>query len=270
MMILSYNPLGDNLAWVWELMALLITFSVIQALVLVNGVFQKRELLPTYITRKIIHIFAALLYLLCWMLYSGNTTSRYFAMVIPLAFIVWFAAIGLGLRKDEPIVNSMSRSGDPRELLGGTMHYAIVMLLATLLFFETAIPGTAVNPAALLIIGALAGGDGLAEIIGRRYGGERKFGIGGSEKTIAGTIAMFVGAAVMTLALLAAFSISTALVLSSTIGLVVFSSLLATIAEALSPKGIDNYVISIAVFIGIIIIYLVIPDMWPYPTLFTL
>ena len=62
-MLLGINPLPDNLAWVRDVIALIITFGVIQALVLVNGVLQKRELLPSYITRKIIHIFAASLYL---------------------------------------------------------------------------------------------------------------------------------------------------------------------------------------------------------------
>jgi hypothetical protein len=37
-MLLSINPLADNLAWVWDIIALIITFGVIQALVLVNSV----------------------------------------------------------------------------------------------------------------------------------------------------------------------------------------------------------------------------------------
>jgi ABC-type arginine/histidine transport system permease subunit len=66
------NPLGSNLWWAWDIIALIITFVVIQALVLVNGRLQKRELLLTYITRKIIHIFAAPLFAVCWLLYSGS------------------------------------------------------------------------------------------------------------------------------------------------------------------------------------------------------
>ena len=109
-MLLSINPLADNLAWVWDIIALIITFGVIQGLVLVNGYLQKRELLPTFITRKIIHIFAASLYLVCWLLFSGSGSSQYFAMFVPLAFIGQFSAIGFGLRKDEAFVKSMSRS----------------------------------------------------------------------------------------------------------------------------------------------------------------
>jgi isopentenyl phosphate kinase len=74
----------------------------------------------------------------------------------------------------------MSRSGNPRELLGGTMHYAIVMLITTILFFNAGDPSCKDNPVALYILGALAGGDGLADILGRRYGAKRTFGFGGA------------------------------------------------------------------------------------------
>lgn len=268
-MVASMNPLSDNLAWVWNIVALVLTFIVIQTLVLINGALQKRELLPTYITRKIIHIFAAPLYVICWLLFAGTDGGgRYFAAVVPLAFIGQFAAIGLGLRKDEAFVNSMSRSGNPRELLGGTLHYAIVMLLATILFFDAAEAGQAVNPAALLILGALAGGDGLADIIGRRFGGKTTFGIGGSEKTPVGTAAMFAGSVLMSLLLVAVFSAGTQLTVGAALLPVLIVSAFATLVEAFSPKGLDNYLIAAAVFVGILI--LSATPLWPFTPLFTL
>jgi len=267
-MLLNMNPLGPNLAFVWDVIALVLTFVVIQTLVLVNGLLQKREILPTYITRKVIHMFAAPLYVICWMLFSGEAASRYLAMVVPLAFIGQFAAIGLGMRKDEAFVNSMSRTGNPRELLAGTMHYAIVMLVCTILFFETAVPNTTPNPAALLILGALAGGDGLADIIGRRYGAGRTFGPAGSQKSVPGSIAMFVGAAGMSLILVAIFSINTNLSVGMVLLPTLLLSLFATIVEAFSPKGLDNYAIALAVVVGIVILSLV--GMWPFAPLWTL
>lgn len=257
----SMNPLGANLAWLWDLAALIVTFGVIQALVIINGMVQKRNLLPTFITRKIIHIFAATLYVLCWLLYTGSGPSRYVAMLVPLAFIIQFTAIGLGLRKDEAFVNSMSRSGDPRELLGGTLHYAVVMLLCTLFFFNA---GDVDNPAALYILGALAGGDGLADILGRRFGGTRTFGVGGAEKTVVGSLGMFAGSfiliALLTLIFGTDFNLLSIAVLS----------LLATVAEALTPKGFDNYTIAAAVFIGILLLSSLLPTLWPYTPVFTL
>lgn len=260
----SMNPLGANLWWLWDIIALIITFVVIQALVLVNGQLQKRELLPTYITRKIIHIFAAPLFVLCWQLYSGSGASRYFAMIVPLAFIIQFAAIGLGMRKDEAFVNSMSRSGNPRELLGGTLHYAIVMFIVTILFFNAGGAAGNNNPVALYIFGALAGGDGLADIVGRRYGGSKTFGFGGAQKTWIGSLGMFVGSFLMILALTAIFG--TGLILPT----IVILSLFATIVEAITPKGFDNYTISLAVFAGIVILSAAVPSLWPYTPLITL
>lgn len=254
--------------WLWDVIALVITFVAIQALVLVNGAVQKRQILPTYITRKIIHIFAAPIYLVCWLLFSGDGASRYIAALVPLAFIIQFAAIGLGLRKDEAFVNSMSRSGNPRELLGGTLHYAIVMLLTTLLFFEVGGPGRLVNPAALLILGCLAGGDGLADVIGRRYGGRRTFGVGGATKTVAGTAAMFVGSVVLSLALAAVFAAGGELSLGALLLPLLLLSALATVAEALTPKGIDNYTIAAAVFLGVLL--LSATALWRFGPLFTL
>lgn len=264
----TLNPLGDNLAWAWDVIALILTFIVIQALVLVNGFLQRRELLPTYITRKVIHIFAAPLYLVCWLLFSGAGGSRYFAMIVPLAFVAQFAAIGLGWRQDESFVKSMSRSGDPRELLGGTMHYAIVMFLVTVLFFDSGVPGAPVNPAALVILGCLAGGDGLADIIGRRFGGKPKFGVGEAEKTYVGSAAMFVGSVLMSLLLIVIFSLGTQLQVGEAFLPALILSLIAAIAEGFSPKGVDNYLISLAVFIGILI--LSATPLWPYAPLFTL
>ena len=261
--LLSIGP-----SWVTDLVALLITFVAIQALVMINGALQKRELLPTYITRKIIHIFAAPIFVLCWMLYSGSASSRLFAAVVPLAFIVQFAAAGFGWRKDEAFVNSMSRSGDPRELLRGTMHYAIIMLIAVLLFFTTGKPGTVFIPTAMIMLGALAGGDGLADIVGRRYGGEKTFGIGGSKKTVAGTLAMFAGSLLMSMLLLAGFGLFSAVDLGGLFLPVLLLSLLATVIEAISPKGIDNILIPVSVFIGILLLTFLAPDLWPYP-LFT-
>jgi dolichol kinase len=235
--------------WLQDGLALVLTVIAIQALVLVNGVLQKKSLLPTYITRKIIHIFAAPIFVLCWMLYSGAPASRFFAAMVPLAFIIQFGAIGLGWYQDEAFVKSMSRSGDPRELLGGTMHYAVVMLVAVLAFFTTGSPGKAFAPAAMLILGSLAGGDGLADIIGRRYGG-KSFGIGGSTKTLAGSLAMFVGSFAMSWLLLAAFGWRSGQGSAALVMPALALSLLATVVEAFSPQGFDNYTIPLAVLAG--------------------
>jgi phytol kinase len=232
-----------------DMLALVVTFLAIQGLVTANGVLQKKGLLPAYVTRKVIHLFAAPVFLLCWLLYANTVASRYWAALVPLAFIAQFALIGTGIRKDDKFVQSMSRTGDPKELLGGTMHYAIAMLVTTLLFFDNG-SGQEFNPAAILILGSLAGGDGLADIVGRRFGGKRRFGFSGAKKTPIGSCAMFIGSVVMVLGLGAAFSTVGAFSLRWLAVPAVVVSLVAMVVEAATPKGLDNYTIPVGALIG--------------------
>lgn len=168
--------------------------------------------------------------------------------------------------KNDDFVNSMSRSGDPRELLEGTLYYAIVMLLMTFFWFYASSTGIEnANPTALLIIGCVSGGDGLADIIGRKFGGEKKFGIRGSEKTIIGSIGMLVGSILVTSILVLIFSLEAPHINLATLILpIIVVSIVATIVEALSPKGTDNFLIFLAVILMLLLLELAFPDFWPY------
>jgi dolichol kinase len=265
-MVLSIFP--DNFAWLWDLIAMVIATVTLLLVVKINGKIQKSGKLPTYITRKIIHIVVAPIFLLTWFLYTCTAASRYIAMLVPLAFVGQFIAIGTGLMKDEDSVRSMSRTGDPKELLQGTLYYSIIILLVTIVWFY--VPASALNytalkgnPAAFVIIGCLAGGDGFADIIGRKYG-KKKFGIAGAEKSFAGALGMFFGSFVFSMGLIALFSLEVdnfnviQLMLPVTI-----ISLVATIVELLSPPHIDNITIPIAVIIVIVLLFYLTP-LWPF------
>jgi dolichol kinase len=144
------------------------------------------------------------------------------------------------------------------------------MVLMTYFWFY--VPSTGIsnaNPTALLIIGCVSGGDGLADIIGRKFGGEKKFGIKGSEKTIVGSIAMLVGSIVVSSILVLIFSLEVPQfdILILILPIIVVS-IVATIVEALSPKGTDNFTVFIAVVIVILILEFVFPSFWPFPFAF--
>ena len=79
-----------------------------------------------------------------------------------------------------------------------------------------------------------------------------------------GSVGMFLGAFVMILVLTAIFG--TGLILPT----IVILSLFATIVEALTPKGIDNYTIPLAVLLGIALLSVAAPSLWPYTPLITL
>ena len=264
---MSLNPFSENLAWLWDIIALVISLFCVMMVVQINGKIQKSGKLPTYVTRKIVHILAAPVYLLTWLLFSGSVFSRYIALIVPILFIVQFTAIGTGKMKDEAFVRSMSRSGDPAELLKGTLYYAIIIFIVTLFWFY--LPPTGIenaNPGALIILGCLAGGDGFADIIGRKYGKHKKFGIFGAEKTIAGSIAMFLGSFIFSFGLIAIFSIGIpAFNLVQLLIPILIICFLVTIIEALSPPNYDNLTIPIGVIIMIIIFSIWIPSFWPFP-----
>ncbi len=261
-----YNPLSPDLAWAWDIIALVISFIAVMAVVQINGILQKRNLLPTIITRKLVHILVAPVFILTWPLYSGEWYSRYIAAVVPLLFVLLFVAIGTGKVKNEAFVASMSRSGQASELLRGTLYYAILVLIVTLLWFYVPSKGIAyATPVALIVMGCLAGGDGFADIIGRRYG-KHKYRVGGSEKSVEGSIGMFLGSVLFSLLLVGVLSIEvTQWDLVAFVVPVALFSLGATIIEAVSPKNLDNWTISIGVVLMMLIAYLVAPDFWPYP-----
>ena len=236
-------------------------------LVQINARIEKSGALSTTVTRKVIHTFAAPVWVLTWMLFSGSIFSRWLAIIVPFIFVLQFVMIGTGKSENEDFVRSMSRSGDPRELLGGTLYYAFLMVVVGILWFYVPAGGNLANatPLALIVFGCLAGGDGFADVIGRKYGGERKFGIGGAEKTLAGVIGMFIGSFLFSFILLFFFSFEVAAF--SPVALIVpilVVSLVATIVEAITPKGLDNITITIVAIIMVLLLpYLGI--VWPFP-----
>lgn len=167
--------------------------------------------------------------------------------------------------KNDDFVESMSRSGEPSELLRGTLYYAFSGVIVTILWFYQPLSGPA-NPMALAIVGCLAGGDGLADVVGRKYGGERKFGIAGAEKTVIGSIGMFVGSFISSYILLVIFAIEVVAfdLIAFAIPILIIS-LAATVIEALSPPSIDNWTICIIVFLTAALLSGV--GLWPYPLL---
>jgi len=251
-----FNPFGSNLVFVWDLVATVISIVILLAIVQINAYIQKKGKVSPIITRKLVHILAGPVFVVTWMLFSGEIISHYIAVIVPLLFVLQFITIGLGVIKNESFVASMSRSGDPRELLQGTLYYSIVMVLMTYFWFYVPVTGiNNANPTALLIIGCVSGGDGLADIIGRKFG-RKKIGIKGSEKTFIGSIGMLVGS------ILVSSNIAT-LILP-----IIVVSIVATIVEAISPKNSDNFTIFVAVIITTLILEFAVPAFWPFPTIF--
>ncbi|GIL55637.1 hypothetical protein Vafri_11191 [Volvox africanus] len=94
-------------------------------------------------------------------------------------------AVGSGLVRDQGLVKSVSRSGDRGELLKGPLVYVVTLVAATALSWRD-------NPAGLIAVSMMCGGDGLADIVGRRWGAGAKLPWNNA-KSWAGSFAMLVG-----------------------------------------------------------------------------
>ncbi len=191
-----------------------------------------KGIISSQLSRKIIHIGTGPIFVLCWLLFPNVPAARYVAAVVPFLITIQFFLIGIGVIKDEAAVEAMSRSGDPREILKGPLIYGIMFVVLTILFWVD-------HPAGIIALMALCGGDGLADVVGRRV---KSSPIPWSRsKTIAGTIAMFVGSFVLTVFIFFVFSQrvfvfnwETALI---RIGIL---SLVAAFVETIPLKDFDN------------------------------
>ena len=168
---------------------------------------------------------SAPLFVCLWPLYSsGDMTSRIIASIVPLISIGRLAAAGVGkptrtetaaqqqstvtkvvndqrvatVDGNDELANAISRSGDRREALGGPMLYTIVLFLCTLLGFRE-------SPASVIAVSQMAVGDGLADIVGRRWG-KVKWPFSAS-KSYVGSAAFVIGAFTMSSALLSYLNI---------------------------------------------------------------
>jgi phytol kinase len=189
------------------------------------------------LSRKIIHIGTGPLFVLCWPLFSDNPSARYFAALVPLSITVQFIAIGLGWLQDPAAVKAMTRTGNPREILRGPLFYGLMFVVCTIFFWRN-------SPIGIMALMMMCGGDGLADIVGRRWG-IYKLPLS-SDKSWAGSAAMFGGSFTFALGMLAWFEHLGLLVFShSPTALIVAAiALIVTLVEALPFRDIDNLTVA--------------------------
>ncbi|XP_022731542.1 probable phytol kinase 3, chloroplastic isoform X2 [Durio zibethinus] len=133
------------------------------------------------LNRKLVHISIGLVFMLCWPLFSSGYRGAILAAITPGVNIIRMLLIGSGIWKDEATVKSMSRYGDYRELLKGPLYYATTITLACAVYWRT-------SPIAIAAICNLCAGDGLADVVGRRFGRQKL--PYNRNKSIAGSVAM--------------------------------------------------------------------------------
>jgi phytol kinase len=238
-MNLLQNPLWH------DAIAALITLALALLWLRMMDAIAHRGWLDPKLSRKIIHIGTGPLFVLCWPYFSSSYSARFFAALVPLSITVQFIAIGFGWLQDPAAVKAMTRTDNPREILRGPLYYGLVFVGCTICFWRT-------SPVGIVALMLMCGGDGLADIVGRRFGTHKlPFN---SEKSWAGSAAMFGGSFVFAWGMLAWFQHLELLTLSlgTTTGIVAAIALIATFVEALPLRDIDNLTLTgTAIVLGV-------------------
>lgn len=227
-----------------NVIALIITFIVALAWLRINDYLADRGWVESHLSRKIIHIGTGPLFVLCWILYNDNPINRYLASLVPLAFTLQFFLIGMGIIKDEASVKAMSRSGDRREILRGPLYYGIIFVIMTIVFWKS-------SPIGVIALMLMCGGDGLADIFGRKWGITRI--PWNKSKSWAGSFGMLLGGWIFSVAIMSVFIFAGVFALSIQSYLVPITiiALAGTIVESLPIKDVDNITITLsAVVLG--------------------
>jgi len=161
-----------------------------------------RGALDPKVSRKIIHCGSAPLFLALWPLFSDSGTARLFAAAVPLVQVLKLLSAGLSGRSsrrsaisangvkpeensDNELVKAISRSGKASEALGGPLIYTLVLTCATVLQWRG-------SPVGIIAVTQMAAGDGLADIVGRKYGKNSPWPFMPS-KSVVGTAAFVIG-----------------------------------------------------------------------------
>ncbi len=220
--------------FIQNLIVTALTFIYVFGLVAIMNFCVTRLKLSQDISRKITHIGAGSL-IGFLPLYNDLHWSKYLNVTIFVVWIILLIQKGLFASDDDEAVKTMTRNGDKSELLKGPLYFVIVATICGTLFYKT-FPG-------IMAIATLGWGDGIAPIVGSRYG-KLKYEVL-SSKSVEGSLSM----------LIAAFAASTFfvwLIIPSELNItrILLLSTIATVVEACSPKEIDNLLIPSVVILA--------------------
>lgn len=224
-------------------LALIVTFVLSVLWLRLNDFAAERGWVESRLSRKIIHIGTGPLFVLCWLLFPPSPWARYLAALVPLLITAQFFLVGVGAIKDEAAVQAMSRTGDRREILRGPLFYGIVFVVLTVAYWKD-------SPLGIVALMLLCGGDGLADVFGRRYGrGSLPWN---PAKTWAGSLGMLLGSFLLASLVLGVYV--AAGVFPGPFGAYLLPlaliSLVATAVETLPLRDVDNLTVPAAALLA--------------------
>jgi phytol kinase len=224
-------------------LALIITLAIALFWLRLNDYAAQKKWISSQLSRKIIHIGTGPIFVLCWILFPDDDYSRFFAALVPTLITIQFILVGTGLIHDQAAVDAMSRTGNRKEILQGPLYYGLIFILITVIYWRR----TPIGITALML---LCGGDGLADILGRKFG-EVKLRWN-KTKSWAGTSGMFFGGFMCALIMLEAY-ISFGMISGGITGYILpllLVALIGSIVESLPIANLDNITITVAALIA--------------------
>ncbi len=229
-----------------DILGLGLSYIYAFGLLLIVEAIGKKLAISQFITRKIIHIGAGL-----WTLAIVAIFDHWTFGIIPFATFIVLNYI-FSLKK------SFEQMDDDESSLG-TVYFAFSITILFLAFWRT---DALIDRLPIAIAGCMAMtiGDAAAALLGRHIN-SKTFHIFGNSKSVVGSVAMFIFsflAVFLSLWLVPGSAISPASVVltnQTILTLSLIAAVAATIAEAISPSGIDN--LSVPLLTGLLLFLLI-------------
>jgi phytol kinase len=225
-----------------NLLAIIFTFAIALAWLRINDFVAHRGWISSSLSRKIIHVGTGPIFVLSWLFFDDASIGRWLAALVPFAITAQFALVGTGIIKDEAAVQAMSRSGDHREILKGPLFYGIVFVVLTLVYWKD-------SPVGIVALMLMCGGDGLADVTGRRWGIVKL--PWNANKSWAGSLGMLLGGWILAAGIFSIFVAAGIFVgpVWSSLPALFLIALIGTFVEMLPVKDIDNVTVTVAAVI---------------------
>jgi dolichol kinase len=245
----SFIPPAATAAWaacspLWARDAACAVFLVIASVVWIKicNALAGVGLTSQYLSRKLVHMGSGPLFVLFWPLFSTAPSGQLLATVVPVLSLLRLWRAGRRVPEEgSELVRAISRSGERKEALEGPFKYTIVLFLSCLLGWRSAVSVVAINQMAI--------GDGMADVIGRRFGSTKwpKAIEPSGKKSVEGTVAFAFFAFFACYASLALFFWAGLVAVSpaSSISALLIISAVSALAELL-PLGDDNLTVPLS------------------------
>ncbi|MCI6691378.1 MAG: SEC59/DGK1/VTE5 family protein [Clostridium sp.] len=208
-----------------NVVGIIVSILFIFGIIGISSLLNKLNILANEDSRKFIHVGVANWWIVAMIFFNNNI----YASIVPALFVI----INYISYKKQ-IFKAMERDGSKNDL--GTVYFALSLMILALITFKNT-EFSYIGALGILVMGY---GDGFAAIIGVKYG-KHKFKVLGNNKSLEGSLAMFLFSFVVSLVILYIFN---------PVNMLLYSLILATVStvlEAFSPYGLDNLTVPLGI-----------------------